>query len=413
MGYRADLAVIAMLRSNLRLSTLVLALSTAALAACGDDAPSGDEVGAESESGTDTSGASEGMDDVGSESSSTDTSTDSGTDTGEDTSTDTGTDSGTETGTTGDEELPLPCLDEQFASGMSPGPKYGHLDIEIGSHCKGTNNQDITDIERVVFLGDSVTVGTPPSLPEDGYRAQLADELAMHFDLVAPGLLWKTPDPINGVALVEESGDFASCSEWGARTDDLLMGGMQIENCFSGDDFDKRTLVIMTMGGNDISSIAQDALDGVAEDQIWLNVEQFVAYQRDAMHWFLDDPAKFPNGVFIVYANIYEFTDGTSDLLSCPAASLAGFDMNPPDPTLLIEAMTYANSEYASIVEDLQIDMTFLFETFCGRGFHADDPASPCYRGPDQPTWFDLTCIHPTPDGHDAITDIFLSTIVE
>lgn len=408
MGYRVDLAVIAMTRSFLRLSCVVLPLL---LAACGDDGSAGtDEVSTETAGDTTDTTGTEGMDDIGDESSSTDTTGDT---TGDTTDTTEGTDTTDGTTDSGGEELPLACLDEQFASGMSPGPKYGHLDIEIGSHCKGTNNQDITDIERVVFLGDSVTVGTPPSLPEDSYRAKLADELAMHFDLVAPGLLWQTPDPINGVALVKESGDFASCSEWGARTDDLLMGGMQIENCFAGDDFDKRTLVVMTMGGNDISSIAQDALDGVAEDQIWLNVEQFVAYQRDAMHWFLDDPNKFPNGVFIVYANIYEFTDGTSDLLSCPAASLAGFDMNPPDPTLLIDAMTYANEEFVGIVEELQIDMTFLFETFCGRGFHADDPASPCYRGPDQPTWFDLTCIHPTPEGHDAIADIFLSTIVE
>ena len=34
------------------------------------------------------------------------------------------------------------------------------------------------DQKAVVFLGDSVTVGTPPSLPEDGYRAQLADTRA-------------------------------------------------------------------------------------------------------------------------------------------------------------------------------------------------------------------------------------------
>ena len=29
----------------------------------------------------------------------------------------------------------------------------------IGSHCVGTNHQDIDGIERVVFLGDSITVG--------------------------------------------------------------------------------------------------------------------------------------------------------------------------------------------------------------------------------------------------------------
>jgi hypothetical protein len=361
-----------------------------------------DEVAAETATETDTAGDSteSGEDDIGDSTETTDT-----TDTTDDT-TDT-------TETTGEEELPLPCLDEQFASGMSPGPKYGHLDITIGSHCKGTNNQDITDIERVVFLGDSVTVGTPPSLPDDSYRAQLADELAMHFDLVAPDILWKTPDPFNGTSITEESGDFASCAEWGARTDDYLEGGMQIENCFAPETRTKRTLVIMTMGGNDMAAVAKDGIEGVALDQLWMDVDKMIQYQRDAMHWFLDDPEKFPNGVFLVYANIYEFTDGTADLLSCPAAGVAGFNMNWPDPTELQLMANYANQSFAEIVEETQIDMTFMFETFCGRGFHAADPNSLCYRGPGEPTWFDLTCIHPTPDGHDQITDIFLSTITE
>ena len=39
----------------------------------------------------------------------------------------------------------------------------------------------------------------------------------------------------------------------------------------------------------------------------------------------------------------------------------------------------------------------------------ADDPTAPCYRGPDQKTLFDLTCIHPTPAGHGVITDLFTS----
>jgi hypothetical protein len=383
------------------------ALPLFVLAACAPDTSGvgDDEVGTET-AATETdetteSGATEGMDDIGDESSTTDT-TDDTTDTTDDT-----------TETTGEEELPVACLDEQFASGASPGPKYGHLDITIGSHCKGTNNQDITGIERVVFLGDSVTVGTPPSLPEDGYRGQLADELAMHFDLVAPSYLWKTPDPVNGVALVETSGAFSSCSEWGARTDDLLEGGMQIENCFPPEERLYRTLVIMTMGGNDMAAIAQDGLEGVTQEQLWMDVDKAIQYQRDAMHWFYDDPLKFPKGVFVVYANIYEFTDGTADLLSCPASGLAGFDMNWEDPTELQLMMNYANQSFAEIVEEFQVDMTFLFETFCGRGFKADDPSTMCYRGPDQPTWFDLTCIHPTPDGHDAITDLFLSTITE
>ena len=58
-------------------------------------------------------------------------------------------------------------------------------------------------------------------------------------------------------------------------------------------------------------------------------------------------------------------------------------------------------------------DMTFMLENFCGHGFKAGDPMAPCYRGPGQQNYFDLTCIHPTPKGHDVITDLFTAVIDE
>jgi hypothetical protein len=55
----------------------------------------------------------------------------------------------------------------------------------------------------------------------------------------------------------------------------------------------------------------------------------------------------------------------------------------------------------------------FLLEEFCGHGLNADDPSVPCYRGPNTETWFDLTCIHPNPTGHDHITDMFMAVVNE
>ena len=305
---------------------------------------------------------------------------------------------------------PYACITEPWVNGGPPALDYSGTNIELGSHCVGTNHQDITDIERVVFVGDSVTVGSPPTPTEDFYRVVLADELAMKFDLVAPNFLWQTADPINGTTIIQEDGGFASCSEWGARTDDLPA---QSSDCFSGDDFNKRTLVVTTMGGNDIAAIAKDSIEGVAEDALWDDVEQMLDFQRNFVHDLVDDPNTFPNGIFIVFANVYEFTDGTADLLSCPAAGLAGFDQNPDDPALLIEMMTYINSEYALLAAETGTDMVLMFEGFCGHGFQADNPNGDCYRGPDNATWFDLTCIHPDPVGHNELADLFYQVIDE
>ena len=46
-----------------------------------------------------------------------------------------------------------------------PGPDYDQFSPVIGSHCLGTNHQDIRGVQKLVFVGDSVTKGTPPTLP--------------------------------------------------------------------------------------------------------------------------------------------------------------------------------------------------------------------------------------------------------
>src|SRR5690606_37707217 len=220
----------------------------------------------------------------------------------------------------GDEDMPT-CIDEQFVSGDAPGPGYGDTGIVIGSHCQGTNHQDIQNIERVVFVGDSVTVGTPPTTADDFYRSILAEELSIMFGIDAPNFLWEQANPIDGTALVKEDGDFASCAEWGARNDDFLRGGNQLPNCFAAQDFEKTTLVITTMGGNDIAAIAKDSLEGVDLAALWEDVESMLQFKREAIEWLVE-PGRFPNGVYVVFANVYEFTDATADLLSCPAAGL-------------------------------------------------------------------------------------------
>jgi lysophospholipase L1-like esterase len=304
------------------------------------------------------------------------------------------------------------CFADDFVNPQMDGPDYDQFGPVIGSHCMGTNHQDIAGVERVVFLGDSITVGTPPTLSGGYYRSLVADALAAKFGIQAPNGLWKAADFINGTSLLQESGDFASCSKWGARTDDLLMGGAQIADCFAPEALSKRTLVVMTMGGNDIASLTQDAIDGATQADLWMKTQEFVQYQREAMEW-LYAPGRFPNGVLVVFANIYEFTDGTGDVQACDVSGLAGFDQPVPAPDQLKEMVIWANEQYLSIAVDHQADMIFLLEDFCGHGFNAEDPTAPCYRGPGNANWFDLTCIHPNPTGHQHIADMFMAVVNE
>ena len=314
--------------------------------------------------------------------------------------------------TTG-EPTSVDCLYAPFVNKGALMLDYQQFDPTIGSHCKGTNHQDIIDIERVVFLGDSVTVGTPPTQGKDFYRSELADVLVDRFGLTPPDDLWKQVNPIDGVALTKDSGDFSSCAKWGARTDDFIASNTQIEDCFPDDLRDKRTLVVITMGGNDLASVAKAGANGTPIDEVTADAEKFIQLMREAVHWFIDDPAKFPNGVFVIYSNVYEFTDGTGDLMSCPAAGLGGFDKPWADVEALKNLVLWIDEQYMDIAVETQTDMIFMLENFCGHGFKAGDPTSPCYRGPDTKTFFDLTCIHPTPAGHDLITELFTAVIDE
>lgn len=304
----------------------------------------------------------------------------------------------------------LECFIDDFVNPPLNGPNYDQFSPVVGSHCHGTNHQDIAGVERVVFLGDSVTVGTPPSLSSDYYRSKLADEVADAFGLAPPSYLWRAVDVFQGHAILQEDGAFASCSEWGARTDDLAVP--QLEDCFPSDKLDKRTLVIMTVGGNDISSLTQDSIDGVPEPELWARTEAFVELQREAVEW-LTAPGRFPNGVFVIFGNMYEFTDGTGEVESCDVSGLAGFDEPVPSPETLADMVIWANEQYVKIAVDTQTDIIFMLEEFCGHGFNADNPAAPCYRGPATEQWFDMTCIHPNPTGHQQITDMFMAVVDE
>ena len=186
----------------------------------------------------------------------------------------------------------------------------------------------------------------------------------------------------------------------------------QIPDCFEPDVLDKRTLVIITMGGNDIQKLTQHAIGGMLQDELWLEAEEFVGYMREAVEW-LYEPGRFPNGVFVLFANMYEFTDGTGDVESCDISGLAGFDEPVPYPDELAEIVIWANEQFAAIAVENGADMIFMLEDFCGHGFNRDDPSGPCYRGPGVEPWFDLTCIHPNPAGHTHIKDMYLAVVQE
>ena len=331
-----------------------------------------------------------------------------------------------------------------------PSPNYDQYVFTAAPHCKGTNHQLITSVERVVFLGDSVTVGTPNGehlLSVDNghfYRNQLAEWLASEFklDKGEPFLgwnQWKAYDYGTGKGSKKISGDFANCAKWGGRCDDLMD---QSESCFGGNSQSKRTLTVFTVGGNDVAKLTQ--VGGEASDEevaagypeAWQVAQEAVADLEESVKW-LKDPANFPNGSYVVFGTPFEFTDGTGKVDACTpetkikvpgigvidltqlnlnVAALAGYQ-EWKDPSVQREIVVWMLEEFLRIAATYKADMIWMAESFCGHGYVAAgpnaDPNNACYEGPDADLWFDETCTHPSPAGHAALYDMFRTVIEE
>jgi lysophospholipase L1-like esterase len=303
-----------------------------------------------------------------------------------------------------------------FAGQWGPDPSvdYDQFGPRLGAHCHGTDHQDIRDVERVVYVGDSITVGTPPTLGAQWWRNQTADALAQRFGLEAPTGRWRGVDVIDGVAGEAVSGDFASCAKWGARTDDLLLDPhRQLETCLPPEQRGARTLVLLSVGGNDIYSLLEDARAGVDEATLRATYDQALQRLREAVEWVVD-PANLPNGAYVVFANTYDLTDphGAEDVARCDGARLIGMDDPLRDP-IVQSILADAQEAYVQLAVETGTDVVFLGEAFCGHGYAAGDPGGRCYRGPDAELWLDLTCEHPNGRGHDALTEAFLAVVDE
>ncbi len=289
---------------------------------------------------------------------------------------------GSDAGSTIDAGPPTAAACFKNLTGAKQAPNYDQFHPTILPSCLGTHHQNITGVQRVVFLGDSITTGTPPTSPTQFYRTQVSEAMIKKFGAI----------PVD------------DCSAWGARFDDLLIGKGEIAKCFPNAVDTRHTLVVMTNGGNDIAAWAKDQLDGPAA---LAAADDSIKLMEDAMHW-LKDPVRFPNGVDVVLSNVYEYTDTSGKLDSCAAASLSGLKGSWPQGA---DAVVHFEEQIMRVAVQTNIDVVFLFEDFCGHGYERTDSTLQCYRGASTPLWFDATCYHPNPDGHAEVVRLFKAVI--
>jgi len=240
----------------------------------------------------------------------------------------------------------------------------------------GTNNQDITGVERVIFLGDSITA-TPYLTPP--WSDRIRDDLQTLFG--------------SGVEIV-------NYAAWGARTEHVQDDQLPRIDTSSA----KRTLILMTIGGNDALQVI-----GEPADVSLAHMEEKMAILDEIIAWIVD-PAHFPGGVYLVFSNLYDPTDGEGDFTHC------GIGVSYEDWPALPEVEPVANGWFLDLAMAYSVDMLDMHGLFLGHGYNNNDTTNPYYCKdctPDCPCprWFDLSCIHPNSEGHEALAGFFFAII--
>jgi lysophospholipase L1-like esterase len=240
----------------------------------------------------------------------------------------------------------------------------------------GTNNQDIVGVTRVIFLGDSITATPYLTSPWS--------------DRIRPDLR----------SLFVADTEFQNYAAWGARTEDVLSDQLPRIDTAST----KRTLVMFTIGGNDALQVIGDDIDTSLAHMVTK-----LANLRAILDW-LYDPAHFPGGVFVVYGNIYDPTDGEGDFTHC------GVGASYADWPVVETLANTVNGWYLDEAMAHGADLLDMHGLFLGHGYNNTDTANPYYCRGCAPTcpcprWFDLTCIHPSSDGHAALAAFFFGIV--
>jgi lysophospholipase L1-like esterase len=148
-------------------------------------------------------------------------------------------------------------------------------------------------------------------------------------------------------------------------------------------------LVSITIGGNDLQAHSVEAIQDAQDSKNRLGpVKEELKQHLDAELGELLTPGRLGSGkVYVVLANVYDFTDGQGNFgkLGCPPYA----NVRPE-----FEKAAFAdwNAVIAKSVSDAKATLYDMHANFDGKGLNFK---------PD--TWYHTDCIHPNAAGHEAI----------
>ena len=145
-------------------------------------------------------------------------------------------------------------------------------------------------------------------------------------------------------------------------------------------------LVTITIGGNDLNAHAIKAIGGIDAP-----IRMEYGTHLDAELAALTAPGRLGTGkVYVVLANIYDFTDGQGDFATVKCGP--GANVSASMDTMVFSAWNGITAASLAKVNGTLYDM---HANFMGHGYNNMDATQ---------VWYDsASCIHPNAAGHDAI----------
>jgi lysophospholipase L1-like esterase len=259
-----------------------------------------------------------------------------------------------------------------------------------------------TSAARIVVMGDSISAGYGTTNPSSGsspytslayyslleannntvWPSEMSDSLSAEFSVANI--------PVLNVAVPgATTGSMISSPDQRSSLDSMLFTGGATS--VSG-----ATIVVITIGGNDLVAQLETDLETASDSSANQNLSNAISNIRSVINYFT--ASKFPDGVFIYLANVYDPSGGTGMLSGACAQSIAGVNTPVTDP--YIEGIL-ANweSAYVSLATELKFSIVDAHGGFLTHGVAATD------------TYFYRDCIHPNNEGHNELRNLFFEAI--
>lgn len=245
---------------------------------------------------------------------------------------------------------------------------------------------------RIIYMGDSITAGY-------GQKSGLPySDLLVEND----SNMWPDYNEIDLASSFPSITEVLDVAVGGAVTNDISSSQLddvddQLDDVVSG-----QTIVVMTIGGNDMSGAMLNILatGQTAADSTMANMEGNLQTMVDFYH----DTARFPDGVKIYFTNVYDPTDDLGYADEC--AIFFGLDLSA-----IWIYFHQANDGFRAFAESNSIALVDMAGHFYGHGMNNEDETMPNYDSHDNTRWFNSDCLHPNDIGHHEIRRLFHAAI--